>query len=1491
MPKVKLPDGRILNVPEGTSPEKLQLIKQKLNGLKTKIEPIQSVLPENRKEPESWIRPTTPQMATSELPPMQEIKPVSAREIQRMPQSFEAGPVDKAFDTVANAASVPTRLAGVAVNELQSKFAGTPSRLQLAPEGNLLSDILGQTAQAPDAITAGIEGYTEHIPQGMSRLLGGAGLDLSKPGGLAGLDEAGTKSWEEAHPVLGRADAAAKPILHLLTMLAAPMGAAKGGAIGAGGLALDPTLGMLGGASRTAQQGKQMKQFADLGMAPANAPKLIAQGKAAEVGGRTVAAAFAPGMAESAVHEGKEFLKEDDWTSPAAIRHGLSATESAVFAGLAGSHTLGKGPKARVDETRLKALKVALEHTKDIEKKGLPGVPEQKAGAEYSVYTLTKSGDKVKRKTFTDRKDAEAEVERQVEFNESMSPAGKNEVHVGVRPKGMRSWKVEGAQDVHIKELEKTASFQEYMDWQDQVVTGFRDLVFTDFFEPSQPGTQKFGAMADLPPTEPLRAGLTAAYGGRGRYADASMTGRSGIRFSPQALAGNIADRVKEGGFTYIPQLQDLSEHQRHLDMLHEMTSTAAHEVVHQFGNYKHEANQKSGGISPELEAKFAKDMLPASPYTAEGQYMPGRLGEGLQAPRHLTRNQAGYPLKRGEEITRRGGYLTAQQRFDILNHALRVSGGTIYDTYSRPRGAKTPEPHVLKRWYEEFTKVDEDVSGALISGGAKPYKPGPDVGAYKFGRSPSGYLRGQSLLDRDYKGVGKGKQDSTTDLADSGVKNVLKALKTHKPGDQTKAQQILGSRREALGIDRDTAKTRGEREAIDEQIRGLEARADKIKKSGKGKKTSDKTPPPMLDRQGWVYGRQAISLRVEKVREMFKGLRNQPFVDAVKGFQKGGKGFEPLRQYFEKRYQDLKDAGKDIEHRENYLPQLWKNTAEEIADVFPQRRLGLKPTFAYERIFETYEEGIKAGLKPKFTNLADLAAWYEGVAQKAVVDQKFFNYSKFRGHHKPEKFAPRHWERYAKGFPLTGKGEVFAGPPDVVKKVNNYLAKPFVPLKTVADFSSWVKNIMISSGIPKTAINFHAFSTVFRRGITEGKGKYVKGMVDMLRPARAHERIWKNLDGAIEAVEKGGLTLTAEEHAFSPELKASLGKRLKDVFKEEPTNELLKKMYPHIGPIGRKTVGSLKAVNEFHKTVFDEPLFQMVLPAWKLEHYKYILKELESNMPETPGSVQHRLAGRLTNDRFGGINWDGLGRDKNLHNFVRMTIFAPDFLETQLHLGKGVAKSLFDPTSTEGKAYRQVTQNMLYLYVSMSIANKLTSGHWIHENQPGHQFSIDLGSTTTDDGRKRKRYFKILGTGADFLRLPIESAEGIIRGDVSPLNKIFKNRLAAPLHAGIKLGMNTDYAGRPLYAENIAGTQQTRNLAGPVVDLFMPQYGEAAISQMQGRSTPEITLAKSIELPLSYPSLDPNWQRGKRGAGWFKKPKGGFLTGLSGLRGLAPLK
>jgi len=85
--------------------------------------------------------------------------------------------------------------------------------------------------------------------------------------------------------------------------------------------------------------------------------------------------------------------------------------------------------------------------------------------------------------------------------------------------------------------------------------------------------------------------------------------------------------------------------------------------------------------------------------------------------------------------------------------------------------------------------------------------------------------------------------------------------------------------------------------------------------------------------------------------------------------------------------------------------------------------------------------------------------------------------------------------------------------------------------------------------------------------------------------------------------------------------------------------------------------------------------------------------------------------------------------------------------------------------------------------------------------------------------------------------------------------------------------------------------SQQARNLAGPVVDLFMPQYGEAAISQLQGRSTPEITLAKSIELPLSYPSLDPKWQRGKRGAGWFKKPKGNFLSGLSGMSSLAPLK
>lgn len=579
---------------------------------------------------------------------------------------------------------------------------------------------------------------------------------------------------------------------------------------------------------------------------------------------------------------------------------------------------------------------------------------------------------------------------------------------------------------------------------------------------------------------------------------------------------------------------------------------------------------------------------------------------------------------------------------------------------------------------------------------------------------------------------------------------------------------------------------------------------------------------------QAWVNRRRATELEGFLKKKEFKDLDNKG-IEGIFEFQSGNKSgrFGDVKQYFDAKYKTLQDNKIEFDYRQDYLPQIWNNSQDEINQVFG-RRLGTKPSFTLEALFKSYQEGIDKGLSPKFNNISDLVGWYEQKANKALADKNFFDYLGKDGQILPSGKAPQEWvtldpDHFPKFLSNIGD-EKFAGtykaPKELADVINNYLQGVRLPfLEKVANYVSKVKNITLNFGIPGTGINMHGVNILARHTLMGTGGNPVSRFITagkfMLAPNLAQKELNKSLIRGPKAI-KDGLSLSAEDYSG-----------------------LTKQATTFAQKFGKKW-----------DSAFGAPLFEKMIPALKLSSYEELVK----------GGMDGKNAAKMVNNVYGGINWEQMGRGKDFQNLLRAVILAPDWAETTLRLGGNLAKSanLFRSDKVS-RRYQTMMATILASYVAHNVVNKLTSGHYSYENEPSNMFNIQLGYT--DDGDKR--YLRPYGTGLDMVRLPVEIAVGLAKGDLTGVTRLVRNRLSIP--AGVAVGTLTDqdyrgnaigYRGTDKYGNPMPVEQRVGNITSEMASLVgVPAFTRQLYRGVSGQQGLEQSLTQGAELPFRYQS------------------------------------
>lgn len=577
---------------------------------------------------------------------------------------------------------------------------------------------------------------------------------------------------------------------------------------------------------------------------------------------------------------------------------------------------------------------------------------------------------------------------------------------------------------------------------------------------------------------------------------------------------------------------------------------------------------------------------------------------------------------------------------------------------------------------------------------------------------------------------------------------------------------------------------------------------------------------------QDWVNARHATKVEGYLKNKEFADLNNKG-MEGFFEFQAGNKTgrYGDVKKYFDNKYHELQKNGVEFHYKSDYLPQLWNNTPEEIQQVFG-RSLGTRPSFTLESVIKNYQEGLNAGLKPKFSTIGELAGWYEERANKALADVGFFNKLGKDAMIQPSNKAPQNWvtidpDRFPKVTVNIDNKEyrgVYKAPPELASAINNYLRDPqFKFLEAVSNYVSRVKNVTLNFGIPGTAINAHGINTLARHTLF-GTGsnpisRFLTASKYMVYPNSAQAYLDKELIRAPQAV-KNGLSMSAEDYT-------GVGKQAENL----------------AGQFSKKW-----------ENVFGTPLFNKMIPALKLSSYEKLVKD----------GMNPKDSAKLVNNVYGGINWEQLGRNRDMQNLFRSMFLAPDWGETSLRLGGNFIKAA-NPLhkSVAANRYRAMMATFLASYIGMNITNKLSSGHYAYENDPGHIFELEIGYT--EDGQRR--YLRPYGTAADMIRVPFDIASGLIKGDALILARTIRNRLSIPIGVGVGAITDTDYRGNTIgyrgtdkFGNEMPLEQRATNIGGEIASLVgVPSFLRQFTNSASGQQGWEQGLTQGFELPVRY--------------------------------------
>lgn len=198
---------------------------------------------------------------------------------------------------------------------------------------------------------------------------------------------------------------------------------------------------------------------------------------------------------------------------------------------------------------------------------------------------------------------------------------------------------------------------------------------------------------------------------------------------------------------------------------------------------------------------------------------------------------------------------------------------------------------------------------------------------------------------------------------------------------------------------------------------------------------------------------------------------------------------------------------------------------------------------------------------------------------------------------------------------------------------------------------------------------------------------------------------------------------------------------------------------------------------------------FQSKLSSW-----------IEKHPEATPQDFQSAATGyaKEINAAYGGLNWEAIGVTKTAQSVMRGLLLAPDWVVSNLELGKYALTKGF--TDTAGNAARA---HLLTAFstglAATEVLNKTITGHFTNQNPQGHKWEVEIAPNV---------YVSVFRGGiGDILKLASNIQD---KGIASGTAQFAQGKLSPLARTAVGLASGTQFTGQPITNKNDNFAQKT---------------------------------------------------------------------------------
>lgn len=623
---------------------------------------------------------------------------------------------------------------------------------------------------------------------------------------------------------------------------------------------------------------------------------------------------------------------------------------------------------------------------------------------------------------------------------------------------------------------------------------------------------------------------------------------------------------------------------------------------------------------------------------------------------------------------------------------------------------------------------------------------------------------------------------------------------------------------------------------------------------------------------RSWHSKRVKAPILAEKEMGTINVPRDQG-LNVILDYQAGKstKYSQAISNKFDALFKEAEKRGLDFDYRENYLPQVYRESSDEIKDKIRDyltsrgmtaddialyiegkplptgvaSNLKLTPYFAKDRVFPDYKTAMEWGLTPRFTDIDQLAAHYRAELEKTIANKELLEDLISQGKLIPEQVAPASWVP-VQNLPLGQRG-YYANPRladvlDGMFKNTEELSPLGHALDLTARLSRTMQEIALSAGIPKSNINFFSIGQTIKE-ITAGNLKAIPAFLRANFNKPSIKFFEKNRD-YLEMMAQEGIDVGDRVGNYS-KVYENWAQQFKQTIRDiKPT----KKATMETGKSFYKLAG-----DGFDK-LFNEKTFGSFMPQLYTQTFK---DEYRAAIKAGMSTVEARkLAADITKQMFGMI--ENVGRSKGTRDALTSALFAPKFRESIINTlyktGKAGADFLYHLGGLHGKLdpslkrNRKLLAGMVISFGAYDALNYKLNGNHMWENPPGKEFALRIPRKNGDPV-----YVEFMPSFLAFARNMVSGGVALVRGDIPTARRKFGTLLSMPVKIVMDVVGNSDYFENPIYKDTDKTGTKALKIAKYVGLQVNHPYIKELINQINNKKPLYESLVAATELPLKF--------------------------------------